>query len=318
MLNSEIRDFLKQQKYINSDIEKLEELEIDSHSGMYDFKYSIFQDFLKKIKEKNSDVNKSSKQINESSIQDIDSIQDVHSTQDVHSIQVNQSSELRNDKNMEILNSKLITIEHNSFVTQLFKNSIYLKILDIESIYMAFCIVVYDKFLIYDDSHKKNFMAKLKEYLGIEFDKYKQNYKSKVNKTAFMNNLLINKILNMDLFFKFLADYFNVNFICLDDTTKKATFFNKFVDTLYTVVIIQKDTDYFVEFNCDNTSLILGSELISKKLIEKPINPILLQKNLSELQKMATEKSIEIKKMGKQKLINKKKDELISELNKFL
>ena len=70
-----------------------------------------------------------------------------------------------------------------------------LKILDIESIYMAFCIVVYDKFLIYDDSHKKNFMAKLKEYLGIEFDKYKQNYKSKVNKTAFMNSLLINKII---------------------------------------------------------------------------------------------------------------------------
>lgn len=278
MFNQEIVSFLKSQSYFNHDLNNFEPIKLHQNKE-YNFNRNIFSNILKNY---------------------------------------NPSKKFIKSTNTENSNDQLFTSKFFKMTKisneKIYKNSIFLEINHEEPLFFSFCLLVYNKFIYYDDDVKIQFLEKLKKFLGIEFDKYKQNYKSKINKTLFMNQLLNNEIITANLLLHFIGDYFNINFILIDNENNE-NFYNKFIKNRGTIIIYEKQSKYYIEFNYDNISIHSGQQLISKNIIKKPIHESLLNKNLKDLQQIALSKNITIKKQGKKNFINKKKEELMNEIN---
>ena len=112
-----------------------------------------------------------------------------------------------------------------------------------------------------------------------------------------------------DKFYNYLGDYFNINFVVLG---KYIDYKNDFSKNRYSLVIEENNDKYIIHRNSLNISLIKDISFLNfNNYYEKGS---LIKLKLKEIQNFAIKKGIDIKKQGKVNLINKKKEELIMEL----
>ena len=230
----------------------------------------------------------------------------------------NTPKHLNNDidktKFVEIVHSKMF-VKDETLCPPLYDNYNTYKIIYSESILFAFCLLIHDNFHFYSDSVKINFINELKYTLGIEFLKYKDNYKTiKINKNDFMNQLINGESINHKLFYSYLSDFFNINFIQYNIITNEPIFYNDFIENRVSIVIYYDNNNIICQQNCNSTSLIHGKKILDILKIDKPLDKELLKLSLKELQKIAISKSILTKKNAIKGEKNKKKNELIKEI----
>ena len=216
------------------------------------------------------------------------------------------------------MKSDIISIVSESNIPQVFDDFTLFKINNQEDIYTAFCILINNDLYFSKDNSKRMFMEKLKNKLAIEFENFKINYKYiKIDKQTLLNDLLVNKPVMNDFFYKYLADYFNINFINFNFINKKANFYNDFIIQRASLVIFSNDKNIYIQRNNKSFSIIGSEEILLKLQIKKPNDKNLLKLSLPELQKLATDKNISIQKKGKINNKNKTKSELIEEISQL-
>ena len=179
---------------------------------------------------------------------------------------------------------------------------------------IAFCALIYNDFIFINDKQKLQFIKELKYKMAVDLDKKnlytKFNYKVKRFNKSKLETLMINNLdCTDDKFYNYLGDYFNINLVILG---KYIDYKNDFSKTRYSLVIQEKDDKYIIHRNSLNTSLIRDTAFLKfENYYEKDE---LIRLKLKEIQDVAFKKGIDIKKQGKVNLINKKKEELIIEL----
>lgn len=221
--------------------------------------------------------------------------------------------------NNNVINqSDMIINVTNKNIPSFFDNFNIFKIKNNEPIFVAFCILINNNLYFSKDSVKAQFMEKLKNTLAIQFEQYKSNYKfTKINKPEFLNQLLSNKpILNV-FFYRYLSDYFNINFINYNIDNKNTIFYNDFLIYRPSLIIFSDDKNIYIQRNNTSISLIGSQELLSKLNIKKPAQRYLLKLSLPELQKLAIDKGLVTTKKGKNNTKNKTKNELIEEISQL-
>lgn len=185
-----------------------------------------------------------------------------------------------------------------------------------EPVLYASCILLYNNFLYLNNLKKKQFIKELKYIMAIDLDKkdlynkFSYNHK-KFKKTSFQNDLINNKIINNNYFYMYLGDYFGINFIIKNKDN--FTYCNNYIEDRLSLLLFLLDNNLYIHYNCDNTSLVLP-DLMNKMVKKIPKNNLNNLKIL-DLQNIAKSKNIDIKKHGKNNLINKTKKELIQEIN---
>ena len=231
---------------------------------------------------------------------------------------INKILSKKKDNNIEIMKSDIISIVSESNIPQVFDDFTLFKINNQEDIYTAFCILINNDLYFSKDNSKRMFMEKLKNKLAIEFENFKINYKYiKIDKQTLLNDLLVNKPVMNDFFYKYLADYFNINFINFNFINKKANFYNDFIIQRASLVIFSNDKNIYIQRNNKSFSIIGSEEILLKLQIKKPNDKNLLKLSLPELQKLATDKKNSNQKKGKINNKNKTKSELIEEISQL-
>ena len=183
-----------------------------------------------------------------------------------------------------------------------------------EPILMAVCVLIYNDFIFMNDKKKDIFIKTLKYKMAIDMDKKnlydKFNYKSiRFNKTKLQDSMIYNNDCDNDKFYTYLGDYFNINLVVL---SRYIDYKNVFSKNRYSLIIANKDDKYIIHRNSTHSSLIINTESLHlENYYEKDY---LIKLKLKDLQKIVETKGINIKKSGKNGLINKKKDELILDL----
>ena len=183
-----------------------------------------------------------------------------------------------------------------------------------DALLIAFCTLIYNDFIFMNDKQKLQFTKELKHKMAIDLDKKnlytKFNYKAKrFNKSKLETLMINNQDCNDDKFYNYLGDYFNINFVVLG---KYIDYKNDFLKTRYSLVVVENNDKYIVHRNSLNTSLIKDTAFL--KFDNYYIKGSLIKLKLKEVQDVAIKKGIDIKKQGKVNLVNKKKEELIIEL----
>lgn len=223
-----------------------------------------------------------------------------------------------NNNNIFNPSDMIININNNKNIPLLFDNCNIYKINHQESIFVAFCILINKNLYFSKDNVKAQFMEKLKNTLAIQFDQYKTNYKyTKFNKPEFLNQLLTNKPVSNIFFYKYLSDYFNINFINYNIIDKNTVFYNDFIVNRASLIIFSDEENIYIQRNNISVSIVSSQELLIKLNIKKPPQKYLFKLSLPELQKLATDKNISIIKKGKNNTKNKTKNELIEEISQI-
>jgi len=223
--------------------------------------------------------------------------------------------------------SKFYTIVNNDKIKQLFEKSLTIYIKYVDSIYFGFCCTIYPEFLYLKDTQKLIFMKQLKYKMGLDLTKldlYKKlKYKNKkVKKTFFQNDLLENELNINKLFYRYLGDYFDINFITFNN--KDIIYYNDFNKQRYSVCLYNINENIHVYININGHSFLdynAFSNIIFDMKNSKPLKPKIKLNNinlnkykLKELQDLALQYNLNIKKKGVKKYINKTKHELTIEL----
>ena len=218
-----------------------------------------------------------------------------------------------NDNDNDYQNSVFFTIK-----TQLSKELI-IKINHIDYILISVCLVLFDNFSYISDKEKYKLIKDLKYKMSIDLDKEdlydKYNYRHKRFKKIDLQNSLIenNKVLHK-FFYKYLADYFQINII--EIINRKIKYITNYNKSRYSLIIYNNKNNFYVKYQ-NNLKCLKNHEFITTEFkIEKSIGK---KKNiktlkLPELQKLAISKGIDIKKLGKKGKINKTKSQLIDEI----
>uniref|UniRef100_A0A6C0J0A7 Uncharacterized protein n=1 Tax=viral metagenome TaxID=1070528 RepID=A0A6C0J0A7_9ZZZZ len=178
-------------------------------------------------------------------------------------------------------------------------------------LFIAFCCLIYNDFVFIDDKKKQKFMDNLKYKMAIDLNKKdlhsKLNYKSKrINKSKLESEILDNSL--QKNFYRYLGDYFDINFIVLENN-KYIDYKNDYNELRHTIIVFINQEDIVIHINTDSSNL-----LKNPKLDNFYIKDSLKNMKLDKLQLFASSKGINIKKQGKKGLINKKKIELIADI----
>ena len=211
----------------------------------------------------------------------------------------------------DIQNSRLFTIKNEN------NGDLIIEINHIDYMLIAICIILFENFSCISDKEKYNFIKDLKYKMAIDLDKEnlyeKYNYRHKrFKKTDLQNSLIENDRVLHKFFYNYLADYFSINLIEIDD--KICKYINSYNKLRYSILIYKNQNKYHIRYRNNYESLkeneFLSKHYILKKKKKNNINKL----KLAELQNMAISKGIDIKKMGKKQKINKTKSELINEI----
>ena len=211
-----------------------------------------------------------------------------------------------------------------------------------DSFFKSILLLVLPEYILKSNSEKLSFVFTYKNELGLHFESYykKNNYlKLKFKKDITVQNLINGIITDFEILY--LADYIKGNLFIIDIDTKLYKRFqsNAFqeleedqsIDSIKNYIILKKGEVYFPLMNSMISHQVSNSiidnlvnkfnedellECFKNRIVNSNPSSIVFNKNgsLSELQKIAAENNINIKKQGKSKLINKTKSELISEL----
>lgn len=230
-----------------------------------------------------------------------------------------EDNSTNNTLNNNFLNKSNIVVNvTNKNIPPLFDNFNIFKIEHEENIFAAFCVLINNNLYFSKDSIKAQFMEKLKNTLAIQFDQYKSNYKyTKFNKPEFLNQLLSNKPISNVFLYRYLSDYFNINFINYNIVSKEVIYYNDFIIHRASIIIFSDDKDIYIQRNNISLSIISSQELLLKLNIKKPAQKYLLKMSLPELQKLAIDKGLVTTKKGKNNTKNKTKNELIEEISQL-
>ena len=194
-----------------------------------------------------------------------------------------------------------------------FNNSQLIEIAEKDSIYIGFCILIYDSFLLLDENQQRIFMKELKYKMSIDLYKFKLNYKYvKFKKSEFQEQLINNICLDKPYFYQYLGDYFDLNIIISND--KQIQYLNSYKKDRYSILLFKMDSRYIISYNLKGVSLV-NNEYIKQFNIIEDKDILSKNKNLSEIQDIACRLGISIKKPGKTKQVNKTKLELLNEIN---
>ena len=212
----------------------------------------------------------------------------------------------------------------NNNIRQFFDEYINIKINIVENIYFGFCLAVNPKFHIYDDDTKLNFMMSLKKNMAIDLEKKDLYRKLGYNKKrAFKRSVFETQLFENDknigkIFYKYLGDYFDLNFLIIENSNY--IYCNDYNDRRMSIVLHKIDSDIFINLNIKGVSLIHPNKIKVDKNRDtlKPMNSSLNKKTLTELQESAKKYNIKILKPGKSKMINKTKSEIIKEIENLI
>ena len=206
-------------------------------------------------------------------------------------------------------------MEYNKPIFNLFPDyQNFIIVTEKEPILKAVCTLIYSDFIFMTDKKKDVFIKTLKYKMAIDLDKKnlydKFNYKTiRFNKTKLQSSMICNNDCDYDKFYTYLGDYFNINLIILG---KYIDYKNTFSKNRCSLVIANKDDKYIIHRNSINLSLIINTDFLNlQNYYEKDY---LIKLKLKELQEIVENKGINIKKQGKNGLINKKKNELMLDL----
>ena len=127
-----------------------------------------------------------------------------------------------------------------------------------EPLIIAFCCLIYSDFIFINDSKKDEFIKTLKYKMAIDFEKKNIyeifNYKQyKFKKNYILDNLINNNIINDNNVYRYLGDYFNVNFIIIG---KYIEYKNKFIKDRYNLIVFNDNDKYLVQRNSPELSII--------------------------------------------------------------
>ena len=200
-----------------------------------------------------------------------------------------------------------------------------MKIISNEPVLMAVCILIYDKFLLLSDDKKMIFIKELKYKMSIDLDKkdlYKKfNYNHKrFRKADFQGELIENKKLNNEHFYRYLGDYFDINVIIYENSPN---YINNYNSNRYSVILQKSNDNYYIHYNLDSLSIVNDSYIKSINNIDTfnrnsgTLDKDLTKNKLGELQNIAKGLNINTMKHGRCNLINKTKKELIYEITKI-
>ena len=189
---------------------------------------------------------------------------------------------------------------------------------NLEYIIHAFLICIDSTFIRTKDNLKKDYIQTLKYKLAVELDTknlYKEfNYNKirSLKKTILQNSLFNNKDIQYIHLYRYLGDYFNVNFICIIDNIF-VQYFNTYKDKRINIILHQKSTAIHL-----NTELYQDDVLYS---VDDNINQYINypgqtfkeynKLKLKDIQTIATKKNINIRKIPHK---IKTKKELIEEI----
>ena len=227
---------------------------------------------------------------------------------------VNMNITISNKAEDTLIKSSLYSNYDGDFV-KFYDSFINIKTSCKEALYFGFCMLLNTNFIFLNDSNKLNFMKNLKYHVGVEFIKYKSKYKHlRVDKNDLVDKMINNDFIDNNLYYQYLGDFFNINFIKYNLNTKCPTFFNEYDKLRLNLVIYTDDINIICHKNCNNLSIVEGDIMMKELNIKKPTDKKLLKLSLSELQNIAGEKNINIKTNGKNGIKNKTKIQLIDEI----
>lgn len=220
--------------------------------------------------------------------------------------------------NKEIEELQEIEFKSKYFNIQKKSDNLILKIEHIEPIFMAVVLLIYQNFIFLDDVQKIKCLRELKKCMAIDLDEknfYTNfNYKYKRFRKAEFQDDLIHDNININTFlYHYMADYFGINIVIKERS--KITILNDYDKTRYCAFITKNEHSIEINYMLNQINL------LKPEYIEKAHNTKLRKKQhfsklkLIEIQKIALEKNILIKKKGKNGLINKTKKDLIEEIN---
>ena len=193
---------------------------------------------------------------------------------------------------------------------------------EVNPIFVGVVIALSSKFSLLNDSQKEEFLREIKYKMALDFEReglyQKFNYKKmRFRKSEFQEYLLQNKPGSHKAFYRYLADYFEINI--LEITRMGKEFLNVYDSNRHTIIfnknmkyiMCQYEGDYLVNHKYMSTNFNLDE--ITKVDTKNTFKSM----KLAELQKLAVENNIEIKKQGKSGKINRTKKELIDDLKKL-
>tara|TARA_B100001093_G_scaffold484568_1_gene518095 strand:+ start:4502 stop:5629 length:1128 start_codon:yes stop_codon:yes gene_type:complete len=203
---------------------------------------------------------------------------------------------------------------NNKIFNQISKNSnSEIKFIDKKGDYLsnAYFNSLSSKFYILSDFEKVEKLKEIKIFIINKFVKenfYKHfHYTSKYFKKSDLDNVLMNNLPLTDYMLKVYSDIFNTNTILIEKEGK-IKYISTFIPNRTTVVIYNDESQVFF---LNNKSFIRGSDISNYlpkfNYIEEQLN----SKKLDELYNIAKSKNTQLKKKGKNDLINCKKSEII-------
>ena len=184
---------------------------------------------------------------------------------------------------------------------------------------VAVCISLFENFTLLNDEDKEDFINRLNKKMALELDSLqlyeKLNYKYKKFKKSDLQNYLFfytDYQVPHSYYYIYLADYFNINILISYKNILNSI--NNYENNRFSLIIYKQKIKNNIFKYYIKKPFLLNNECISKMNINTNTNNKYNKMKLNELQKIAIELNINIKKMGKNKLINKKKIELIEEI----
>lgn len=227
--------------------------------------------------------------------------------------------------NDTLFKSKFYNSFSKKFKEPLFNSFEVYKVTYIDPILFIVCMCVYNNFIIISDDEKENFIKDLKYKMGLDLDKEnlysKFNYNKKRFKKHDFQNRLINNDINIgDRLYCYLADYFGINIIKIDND-RIINNYNDYSSNRHSIILHYYDNlGYIIQYNYIDSCLVEPSKWEEYKNtsnfkksfsdMEKTLNKM----KLLEVQRKATELNISLEKDGKKGKKKKTKKELINEI----
>lgn len=226
-----------------------------------------------------------------------------------------------------------------------------------DSIYKSFILLSQPDYILKSNSDKLNYVATFKREVAIQleqmFKKYKY-YKHKFSKTDMLNELLNTNIINYPLI-TLMIDYIKSDVCILDIINKKYLYYSSITRENNNFHFILKDKDVYLPLMNSNGTHLFSQETydLIKIYFEKDIIPAQYKERvlgnnsdnlnaetkqedtsvlssidetlkseksytLKQLQDLASERGVDIHKLGKKKTINKTKNELYQEIKAII
>lgn len=192
-------------------------------------------------------------------------------------------------------------------------------------IFIAVLIGLYKKFVYLTDAQKQICVKEMKQVMALDLDEKnlytKFGYKKlRVSKANVQNNLMYDSVLhNIPFVKRYLTDYWGINILVAQG--QRIQSYSSFSSQRYTLLLERHSSSpcLLVSFSKNGWSLLPPSVILKRYSLQLEILDLHLPKlKLPALQQVAERLSIPIKKEGKKGMVNKKKAELITEIeNKF-